>query len=171
MKGSIVVVLIVVALCCGCGPQSSESVQLVPFELSDLESLPVGLEVIHTPNPVSARTDGNSGYKYTWTFKTSVCSTDGPVAIYDFGCLMWKNDQWVLGNFTKELFTQKDFIEWYSCPSGVVTSSSQFSDLSNWGAANCLGASKSKWFYVGIDDKGNRVKGEAIIEQAAELVE
>ncbi len=171
MRTYVAIMILLAVLCCGCSPQSSEADKLPPFELSDLDSLPIGLEVVHTPNSVLAQKGGGSGYDYTWTFQTTVRSTGAPVTIQEFGALMDENGKWVLGNFTKKFFTQNDFAEWYSCPEGVVTSGNEFSDPSNWGGADCLRPGKTKWFFVGIDDKGNRVKGEAVVEQLAKLVE
>ncbi|MBE0567030.1 MAG: hypothetical protein IH621_13800 [Krumholzibacteria bacterium] len=171
MKMYLGFVALLVALSGGCGSKTPEAEELLPFELLDLDSLPIGLEVVHTPDTVLADSTGASGYKYTWTFKTTVRSTGAAVTIQEFGSLMEENGRWVLGNFTKKFFTQNDFAEWYSCPGGTVTSENEFSDPSNWVGSNCLRPGKTKWFYVGIDDKGNRVKGEAIVEELAKLIE
>ena len=171
MKKYLAILVLPVALCCGCGSQSTKAEKLLPFELSDLDSLPTGLEVVHEPVAVLAKKGGVSGFGYTWTFKTTVRSTGAPVSIQEFGSLMDENGRWVLGNVTKKFFTQNDFAEWYSCPEGLVTSGNEFSDPSNWVGNNCLRPGQVKWFYVGIDDKGKRVKGEAVVEQLAELIE
>ena len=171
MRKYLAIAFLLVTFCCGCGSQSSEAEKLLPFELSDLDSLPIGLEVVHAPQAVLAQKGGASGYDYTWTFKTTVRSTGAPVTIQEFGSLMDEYGQWVLGNVAKKFFTQKDFAEWYSCPEGLVTSGNEFSDPSNWIGNNCLRPGKTKWFFVGIDAKGNRVKGEAIVEQLAKLIE
>ncbi len=165
------IAFLIVVFCCGCNSKSSETKSLQPFDLSDLGTLPIGLEVVHTPDSVLAQKGGGSGYDYTWTFQTTVRSTGAPVTIQEFGALMDDNGRWVLGNFTKKFFTQNDFAEWYSCPGGLVTEGNEFSDPSNWGGADCLRPGKTKWFFVGIDDNGNRVKGEAVVEQIAELIE
>ena len=171
MKMYLGFVVLLIAICGGCDSKTPEAEDLLPFELSDLDSLPIGLEVVHTPETVLADSTGASGYKYTWTFKTTVRATGAPVSIQEFGSLMDENGRWVLGNVTKKFFSQNDFAEWYSCPEGFVTSGSEFSDPTNWVGNNCMQPGKVKWFYVGIDDKGRRVKGVAVVEQLAELME
>jgi len=171
MKMYLGFVVLLVVLCGGCGSKAPEAEELLPFELTDLDSLPFGLEVVHTPETVLADSTGSSGYKYTWTFKTTIRSTGAPVTIQEFGSLMDENGRWVLGNVTKKFFTQRDFAEWYSCPDGLVTSGNEFSDPSNWVGNNCLQPGKTRWFFVGVDDKGKRVKGEAVVEQLAGLIE
>jgi hypothetical protein len=155
----------------GCSNTETETAAEKPFELSDLEALPTGLVVTHSPNPVKAKKGGGSGYGYTWQYETTVESQSGPVAIEHFGSLADSSGNWVLINFTKKLFGPKEFEEWYSCAEATIQQGSSASDPTNWGGNNCLQHSKIRWFFVGKDEAGKRVKGEAIVEQLAQVME
>lgn len=170
MKRQLAAVALLLLAFCGCNSEPSSSVDLLPFKISDLDSLPVGLAVVHSPNPVYAHDDGRNGHPFTWIFQTIVSSTGSPVTIQAFGAQNEVNGKWVLGNSTKEFFTTSDFEEWYSCPGGVVETGKGYVNPANWGGSKYLVSNRAKWFFVGIDEKGNRVKGEAIVEQVAETI-
>jgi hypothetical protein len=137
----------------------------------ELDSLPVGLVIAHAPHPVKARAGGRSGYPYTWTYRTSVRSTAGTLTVQEFGSFSWFGGRWVFSNFTGRPFTPQDFAEWYSCPGARLEPGKAYADPSNWSGGQELIASRAKWYFVAIDENGRRVKGEAVVEQAAELAE
>jgi hypothetical protein len=142
-----------------------------PTTIEELDKLPLGLKVVHDPNPAKATKTGSSTRrgKYTWWFKTTVSSTSGDVKVVEFGGFAWKDGKWVLANFNGKPFSSKDFAEWYSCPDALIKEGKSYSDPTNWSAANELSAHKGRVYYIGIDSKGQRVKGEAIIEQKGEI--
>ena len=85
-------------------------------KLDELAKFPFGLKVVYTPDKVRAEPGGRSGRAFTWTYKTSVTSTNGSVVVKEFGSFAWHNDKWVFANFTGQPFTSEDFADWYSCP-------------------------------------------------------
>ena len=85
----------------------------------------------------------------------------------EFGAYAWQGWKWVFVNFSGKSFSAKDFAEWYSCPD--AKEGKAYSDPTNWGSAQALAAGKARWYYIGIDGKGGRVKGEAIIVQKGEI--
>lgn len=135
----------------------------------ELEKLPFGLEVVHTPDKVQAQYEGRSGLAFTWTYKTSVAATNGQVTIQEFGALVWQNEKWVFSNFTGKPFTSQDFADWYSCPGAKLADGQSASDSSNWSGGDLLRGSKTKWYFIGVAADGRRVKGEAIVEELAEV--
>jgi hypothetical protein len=84
-------------------------------KLNELARLSFGLKVVHTPAKVRAERGERSGRAYTWTYKTSVTSTNGSVIVQEFGSFVWLNDKWVFANYTGKPFTSGDFANWYSC--------------------------------------------------------
>ena len=146
----------------------AESVPTDPKE-KELASLPVGLEVTHSPNPVKARvaTSGRSNYK--WVYKTAVKSAGGTVTVQEFGAFAWVSGRWVFSTFTGKPFTGMDFADWYSCPGARMEPGGEYADPSNWSAANVVKADKTKWYYIALNEQGERVKGEAIVEQLPEV--
>ena len=142
-----------------------------PITIDELDKLSVGLKVVHVPNPASATETGKSERrsKYTWWFKTTVTSTGQEVKILEFGAYVWHEGKWVFANFSGKPFSPRDFAEWYSCPDGVIKQGNAYSDPTNWGSAPELAARKTRWYYIGIDGKGRRVKGEAVMELKGEI--
>jgi len=142
-----------------------------PTTIEELDKLPVGLKVVHEPNPARA-TEGKGSErrgKYTWWFKTTVRSAGPDVRIVEFGAYAWQDGKWVFANVTGKPFSSEDFARWYSCPGGVIKEGKAYTDPTNWGSGERLTAGKARWYYIGEDSKGRRVKGEAVIEEKGEL--
>jgi hypothetical protein len=138
----------------------------------ELATLPEGIEVIHTPNPVRAVEEPQPGRPrtYRWIYQTTVRSKRGTVTIEEFGCFGWHDGRWEFANFTGKVFSRRDFAEWYSCPEGKLLPGQDAVDPSNWtGGDEHLDAGKSLWYFIGVDEAGRRVKGEAIVERVAEV--
>lgn len=134
-------------------------------KLDELKALPVGIVVSHTPNPVCAQRGGRSGSHYTWQFKTTVRAKHGSLRILEFGVFAWQGGRWVFSNYTGRLFGPKEFAEWYSCPDALVLAEAEYSDPSNWAGADTLRRGKARWYFIGVTEGGERVKGEALVEQ------
>jgi hypothetical protein len=164
-------VAILVGLCFSLAASTSAADNANATTIEELDKLPVGLKVVHDPNPARATRTGRSTHrgKYTWWFKTTVTSTGGDVKVIEFGGFSWQDGKWVLANFNGRPFSSTEFAEWYSCPGALIKKGQSYADPTNWASANELTACKGRAYYIGIDSKGRRVKGEAIIEQKGEV--
>jgi hypothetical protein len=150
-------------------PAGDEPKFITPEEL---DKLPVGITVTHEPKTALATLTGKSERraKYTWWYKTTVSAKDAEVTIVEFGGFRWQKDKWVNGGtITGKPYTGDDFADWYGCPKGVLKPGKSYSDPTNWSTDAELTAGKTRWYFIGVDAKGKRVKGEAIIEQKAEI--
>ena len=83
----------------------------------------------------------------------------------------WFGERWLFGNYTEDPFSRQDFEKWYTCPDAILTSGSNFTDSSNWSASSCLSPGKSRWYFIGTDSNGVRVKGEGVVELVGEFEE
>jgi hypothetical protein len=138
----------------------------------ELDKLPTGIKVVHTPKTALATLTGKSERraKYTWYYKTTVSAIDSDVTIVEFGALVWWDGEWVNGgSFTGRPYAAEEFAEWYKCPDAVLKKGKAFSDPTNWSSAPELQAMKQRWYFVGIDPEGKRVKGEAVIKLKTEI--
>jgi hypothetical protein len=138
----------------------------------DFDRLPEGIKVVHEPKIALATLTGKSERrtKYTWWYKTTVSAIESDVTIVEFGAFDWKDGKWVHGpTVTGKPFKGAEFAEWYKCPKAIVKKGESYSDPTNWGSAAELRAAKMRWYFVGIDAKGKKVKGEAVIELKAEI--
>ena len=138
----------------------------------ELGKLSIGLKVAHEPEVALATEIGRSASpaKYRWWYKTTVSAIGGEVTIVEFGALAWHDGRWVTGgSITERPYTAKEFADWYSCPNAVIKPGETYSDPTNWSSSSELLAEKSRWYYIGVDGSGRRVKGEAIVEQRAEI--
>ena len=136
--------------------------------LKKLASLPDRITVSHSPNPAKAQLGGRSGNRYTWQYTTNVAAQSGQIVIEEFGSFSWHQGKWVFSNFTEKPFSADDFAEWYGCPNATLVVHNTYSDDSNWTGNDVLTSSKMKWYFIGRDELGTLVKGEADIETLAE---
>jgi hypothetical protein len=138
----------------------------------DLDNLPEGIKVTHEPKAAWATLSGKSERrsKYTWWYRTTVSTIKTDVTIVEFGGFTWEKGKWVAGrSFTGKPFTGEDFAGWYKCPKSILKRVESYSDPTNWSTAEELVAGKTRWYFVGVDDNGKRVKGEAVIELKSEI--
>jgi hypothetical protein len=137
--------------------------------LDELAKLPSGLKVVLSPDKVRAEREGRSRRAFTWTYKTSVTATNGPVVLQEFGSFTWRQDKWVPSTFSGKPFTSQDFADWYGCPEAKLVEGQEYSDSSNWSGGDVLRGGKMKWYFIGVAADGHRVKGEAVVELLPEV--
>jgi hypothetical protein len=138
----------------------------------ELDKLPTGIKVVHKPKTALATLTGKSERraKYTWWYKTTVSAIDADVTIEEFGAFVWLDGECVNGGtFTGKPYAAEEFAEWYKCPKAVLKKGKAYSDATNWSSAPELQAMKMRWYFVGINSQGRRVKGEAVIKLKAEI--
>jgi hypothetical protein len=133
----------------------------------DFEKLPVGINVVHEPSAPLATLTGKSERrsKYTWWYKTTVSAVDEDVTIVQFGGFTWEGGRWAAGrSFTGKPYAAAEFAEWYKCPDAVLKRGKAYADTANWSTGPELRARKERWYFIGVDRKGRRVKGEAVLD-------
>jgi hypothetical protein len=138
----------------------------------EFDKLPEGIKVVHEPKIALATLTGKSQRraKYTWWYKSTVSAIGGDVTIVEFGGFVWKDGKWINGgSFTGMPYAATEFADWYKCPKAALKKGESYSDPTNWSSDAELRAGKTRWYFVGIDAKGKKIKGEAIIELKAEL--
>ncbi len=146
----------------------------MPFEpnlkLDELASLPEGLAVTHTPDPVLATLHTPSLSGVQWKHSTTVSSKAGPVTIIEFGYFVERNGQWDLpyGAEVPYSYTSGDFAKMYECPSSEMKPGESYTDAWNRSVIDCVPEQFVRWYFIGVDAKGNRVKGEANVKLLAE---
>ena len=150
----------------GCSTSTSRDGSAV---LADLESLPVGMEVIHSPSKVRSPVGPDAeGWTYQWFFKTEVRAIDRPLKIVKFGICAWDGAKWILPSdnqrYNAGIGGQTEFKEWYSCPSARIEPGKPAIDAENWAGSHTRTPFRQKWFFVAADDNGKRFKGEAVVE-------
>ncbi|MFT5233530.1 MAG: hypothetical protein ACI9UQ_001564 [Candidatus Krumholzibacteriia bacterium] len=142
------------------GPHESD------LKLQELASIPLGLTVVHTPESIMESTVGPTGLK--WAHTTTVSSTVGPVTIVEFGCFYDSGGQWIYATTNKEPYSAENFSQWYKCPNAELQPGQTYTDESNFSTGNSTPAQVTKWYFIGIDAEGNRVKGEAEVALMSE---
>jgi hypothetical protein len=157
----------------GGAPISGEAI------LKQLESLPVGIKVVHVPPKVKARKNPGTlehvakNWSYYWGYETRVSTMEKPVTIIAFGSCEWVDGKWAIPSNPEEydviLGTGQQFNEWYLCTQAKLEPGQEYVDNRNWSGSKTLRSFKQKWFYIGVDKDGKRVKGEAEVELLGEL--
>jgi hypothetical protein len=165
-------VLISAVLLCSTDLIASAAEEPKAITPDDLDKLPEGIKVTHEPKAALATLTGKSKFrlKYTWWYKTTVASTGDDVTIVEFGGFYWVEGKWVGGgSITGKPYTGKEFADWYKCPNAVLKKGKDCSDPTNWSTAPELVGGRCRWYFIGLDKNGRRVKGEAVIELKAEI--
>jgi hypothetical protein len=140
-------------------------------KLRELESMPVGIAVSHTPSPVRYTLNPSNVSGVEWQFSTTVSAMVGPVTIVEFGYFVERNEQWTF-NYEKGLpqsFSYSDFTSEFDCPNALMVPGKSYTNPENRSAIDCVPEQHVKWYFIGIDADGNRVKGEAGLKLITEL--
>ncbi len=138
------------------------------FTPSEIDQLPIGLIVRHLPAKVQATRGGVDKKHYRWEYRTAV-SAMADSTILGFAAWRWDGERWVPRNPAGTFFTTGDFAEWYLAPGGKIGAGEERADGANFCTSTELVAERTKWVFVAETSGGRRVKGEAIVEQLAEL--
>jgi len=162
-------------ICISSGLAQAVPATEAPFDVSEklkeLASLPEGISVSHAPDPVryASHIPSLSGVK--WQFATRVSSMAGTVTIVEFGYFVERNGKWGLpyGNEVPYTYTSSDFAEMYDCPDSEMKPGGSYSNMRNRSVIDCVPEQMVKWYFIGIDAQGDRVKGEATAKLLAEL--
>lgn len=153
--------------------QREEALLESNLKLTELASLPEGLAVTHTPDPVLYIPHVPSLSGIQWKHSTTVVSTAGPVTIVEFGYFVERNGHWEFpyGTEVPHTYSSSDFAEMYNCPGSELLPGESYTDDRNRSVIDCVPEQMAKWYFIGLDAEGNRVKGEASVKLLAELAE
>jgi len=134
---------------------------------NELAALPQGLVIRHIPNTPRAHAWGEGEYK--WEYATTIQSEVGQVTIEEFGCFRWTGSGWCIIATEDTPFTSADFSSWYECNNAILMPGVTYTDQNNWTTSDRLSGGLYRWYYIGTDSRGRRVKGEATVELLAQL--
>jgi len=143
------------------------------LKLKELALLPEGLTVSHTPDPVLYTENPPSLSGVKWEHSTTVSSMSGPLIMVEFGYFVQRNGQWEYpyGVEVPYAYVSRDFAEKYDCPDSKLLPGKSYTDVRNRSVIDCVPEQVVKWYFIGEDAKGNRVKGEASVQLVTELAE
>jgi hypothetical protein len=145
------------------GPHESE------VKLTELASLPQGLTVTHTPESVATSFSGPSGVQ--WTHSTTVSSTVGPVKIVEYGFFLERNGRWTDDTGIQSKYTANDFEKNFDSPGAELLPGKSYTNEWNRSISDNRPEQAGKWYFIGVDAEGNRVKGEANIKLVGDMTE
>jgi hypothetical protein len=135
------------------GPHESD------VKLAELASLPDGLTVTHTPESVENSISGPGGIQ--WSHSTTVSSTVGPVTIIEYGFLLERDGRWTDETRIKSKYSANEFAENFDSPGAKLLPGKSYTDEWNRSMSDNRPEQVGKWYFIGVDAEGNRVKGEA----------
>ena len=133
-----------------------------------LNNIPIGIEVRHNPQTVSAEFNGKDSMYY-WHYITTVKPVNEDLEITEFGSYLWSVDHWKFETETGKPFDKNDFAEWYNCSNGKMMKGQEYTDKNNWNYARDLNKGWVLWYFIGKNSKGDLFKGTAIIDYLPEL--
>ena len=133
----------------------------IDIKLGELATMPLGLKVSHTPEAVQPTFSGPSGNE--WLHQTTVVSEVGPVKIVEYGYFVERNGNWYHAAGTVEGYEANDFAERFGCPDAKLIPGKAYTYKWNRSLKDNQPEQSAKWYFIGVDAEGNRVKGEALV--------
>jgi hypothetical protein len=143
------------------GPHESE------VKLAELASLPEGLTVTHTPESVANSFSGPSGVQ--WAHSTTVSSTVGPVTIIEYGFLLDRDGRWTDDTRIRSKYSANEFAENFGSPGAKLLPGKTYTNEWNRSMSDNRPEQIGKWYFIGVDSNGNRVKGEANLKLVGDM--
>lgn len=174
MKTALFLSLLILLGSAGPVPAEQESVAAPEAgrKLGELASLPEGLAVAHSPDPVHATLFPPSLSGVQWAHDTTVSSRVGPVTLVEYGYFVERNGrwEWPYGEEVPYTYTAGDFADRYGCPGAELKPGESYTDAQNRSVIDCVPEQRVKWYFIGQDAHGRPVKGEAVVTMLAEQV-
>jgi len=134
-----------------------------------LKNIPDGIEVKNDPETVYASKTKQDSTMYYWYYKTTVKAVKEDIEITEFGSYTRILNHWEFGTVTGKPFEQKDFADWYKCKKGKMKKGKEYTDKDNWNRWPTLQKGKILWYYIGVNDKGEKFKGTATVNCMPEM--
>lgn len=139
-----------------------------------LAIIPTGIEVVHSKTNVYAIQNEKDPVKYgqyKWQFETTVSSTNENLTIVEFGAYLWNGADWVFRSIYGRPFNQQEFSKWYSCENALIKKGQTCTDHNNWSKVDRLNGERIRtlWYFIGVNDKGQKFKGTSEVVTIGEL--
>ena len=132
----------------------------VDFTMGELTSLPTGLTVTHTPESVEPTFVGPSGSE--WLHRTTVTSEVGPVTILEYGYFVERDGHWYRAH-GEASHSGEDFARSFGCPEGALEPGMTYTNEFTRSLKDNQPEQAAKWYFIGVDAEGKKVKGEATV--------
>jgi polyisoprenoid-binding protein YceI len=141
--------------------QNEEPNRLLPEKLRGLD---YGIQGSHFPNPTYATFEDGM---YVWKHDTSVLSANEDLQIVEYGSYVYTDKGWYL----RVTYDTKMFAETYNCKDGLLKKGVTYTDPTSWRKSEILVSGDAMWFYIAKNKEGKLVKGTAVVETEAKLVD
>ena len=130
------------------------------------EGLTNALEVNHFPTTVYASEDADEKSKYLWKHTTSVMSNQSNIQIIECGAYIFYNNQWNL----RVDMSIKDFSKLFDCKKGKMKKGQPYTFKDNWRHDNRLIGGWAMWYFIGINEAGEKVFGIGKLETVGKMI-
>ncbi len=128
-----------------------------------LQNLKVEIEVTHFPkenDPIKIKS------KYYWKHATAILSKKSDVTIIEFGAYLYYNNQWNL----RKSYDLKDLDKNFGTKKQVMKQGEPYVWSNNWRVDNRLFGGWAMWYFIGINDNGERICGYETINTTSNLL-
>lgn len=125
-----------------------------------LRGIPVGILVLHHPNPCFPKSEGGG---FVWRHDTTVQSLVGDLTLIEYGAYLYSAAGWVL----RATMAPNDFARTYRCPDAKLRKGRTYTDPDNARYGEKPTAGDALWFFLAEDAKGRLFKGTALVETEA----
>ena len=95
----------------------------------------------------------------------------GPVTIVEYGFFLERNGRWTDETGIRSKYTANDFEMYFGSPDAKLLPGNSYTNEWNRSNSDNIPEQVGKWYFIGLDSKGNRVKGEANIKLVGNMSE
>lgn len=128
-----------------------------------LQNLNIEIEVIHFPkenDPVKIKD------KYYWKHATAILSKKGNIKIIEFGAYLFYNNKWNL----RKSYDLKDLDKNFGTKKQIMLHGEPYVWAKNWRIDNRLFGGWAMWYFIGINDNGDKICGYETINTTSKLL-
>lgn len=103
---------------------------------------------------------------YYWKHNTMVFSKNSQVQIIEYGAYLFYNGKWNL----RKSYPVKEFNKNFGAKKGILLQAQPYTWNDNWRVGNQLFGGWAMWYFIGINEKGEKICGYEKINTTNNLI-
>lgn len=142
----------------------------IPLTISDIEAMPKGFDVSHSPHEVAAIETGDPDRPYRWEHKETVIPLIDDLTVREFGYVVVVNGEPRLVSFAwdRKPYDRADFAKFFACEDGPLQKGKSYS-RTDWTENESLEKSEMTPYFVGVDGVGKLYSGYSKMTKLPQL--
>lgn len=141
-----------------------------PLTIENIETMPKGFDVVHSPRDVGAIETGNPESPYRWEHEEAVTPLVDNLTIQEFGYIVVVNGERRLISFAwdRKPYDRSDFAIFFGCEERPLKKGKRYI-RTDWTENESLEKSEMTSYFVGEDEAGKLYSGYSKVTKLPEL--